>query len=641
MVQLLATVKAGLARPNRPVASLLFVGPTGVGKTEMAKALAEFLFGSVDRLTRFDMSEYADPVAVRRLVGGVFVKEGLLTAAIREQPFSVLLLDEVEKADHSAFDLLLQALGEGRLTDAGGRLADLRNAVIIMTSNLGAESFRSGRPGFVTGLPDSADAAEHFGTAVEKFLRPEMVNRLDRIVPFAPLGPEIIRRIADREWEKMLLRDGVRFRGMVVSTSDTLLKHLATIGFDAKYGARPLKRAMERELLAPLAKQMNRHAGDILLTAEIGVASGRPTVAVRPVQGVRAKSSHEAAGPAGRLALAAQDMRRWHQLLEKSSIVREIENDIYQLTTVEKRILWRQQQNKPLSANEAQTLARLGRLRELQGELLRHRAGVIELEDEAMIAFYSEEEAGLAQLSERRPVLNREWDDLLFRLYAANRQGADRVTLILNSEHREHLIDMVEAYQAAAEKYRLRCTCAAYMPLSSAEAMIALAKGQPIFPKVEGPITAWLKDMLFEKNGSAVRAVLRKQLLEAGPVDDHLPENAVGVGLMLTGPAADIRFSVEAGLHVFDPSGSNNRNPNVNVVVTGEALADHRPPVEMVRKGSIKADTPRRSYDRVKGTVNDSFLKEVFTNTWGDMKAILAPILDATVRHRLRQIVLE
>ncbi len=177
VTDLLATVKAGLTRPNRPIASLLFIGPTGVGKTEMAKAVAEFLFGSKDRLTRFDMSEYADPVAVRRLVGGAFGSEGLLTAKVREQPFSVVLLDEVEKADGSFFDLLLQALGEARLTDAGGRLADFRNTVVILTSNLGAESFRRGSTGFVSGNVGRAESQEHFARAVEQFLRPEMFNR--------------------------------------------------------------------------------------------------------------------------------------------------------------------------------------------------------------------------------------------------------------------------------------------------------------------------------------------------------------------------------------------------------------------------------------------------------------------------------
>src|SRR5262249_50783740 len=144
VVDLLATVKAGLTRPNRPIASLLFIGPTGVGKTEMAKALAEFLFGSRDRLTRFDMSEFADAVSVRRLVGGAFGSEGLLTAKVREQPFSVLLLDEVEKADGSFFDLLLQALGEARLTDAGGGVARLRQPVGILTPHLRSHGYPDG-----------------------------------------------------------------------------------------------------------------------------------------------------------------------------------------------------------------------------------------------------------------------------------------------------------------------------------------------------------------------------------------------------------------------------------------------------------------------------------------------------------------
>ena len=237
VTDLLATVKAGLTRPNRPIASLLFIGPTGVGKTEMAKALAEFLFGSKDRLTRFDMSEYADPVSVRRLVGGAFGSEGLLTAKVREQPFSVLLLDEVEKADGSFFDLLLQALGESRLTDAGGRLADFRNTVVVLTSNLGAESYRRVSAGFVGSAVGKAESQEHFARAVEQFLRPEMFNRLDRVVPFAPLDAEGIRTIADREWQKVLHRDGVRFRRLTQSADPALLDHLAAVGFDPRYGA--------------------------------------------------------------------------------------------------------------------------------------------------------------------------------------------------------------------------------------------------------------------------------------------------------------------------------------------------------------------------------------------------------------------
>src|SRR5204862_2960220 len=142
--------KARLARPRKPLASFLFIGPTGVGKTEMAKALAEFLFGDPARLVRFDLNEFSDAVSVQRLIGGLARQgsEGLLTARIREQPFSVVLLDEFEKADPAFYDLLLQILGDGRLTDAAGRVADFSNSVIVMTSNLGAEGFQRGPTGF-------------------------------------------------------------------------------------------------------------------------------------------------------------------------------------------------------------------------------------------------------------------------------------------------------------------------------------------------------------------------------------------------------------------------------------------------------------------------------------------------------------
>ncbi|HUR54960.1 MAG TPA: AAA family ATPase, partial [Gemmataceae bacterium] len=358
VVDLLATVKAGLTRPNRPIASLLFIGPTGVGKTEMAKALAEFLFGSKDRLTRFDMSEFADAVSVRRLVGGAFGSEGLLTAKVREQPFCVLLLDEVEKADASFFDLLLQALGEARLTDAGGRLADFRNAVVILTSNLGADTSRRGTTGFTNAAPAEGEAKEHFSRAVEQFLRPEMFNRLDRVVPFGALGPDVVRSITDREWNKVLARDGVRFRSLRVTADPKLLDHLAAVGYDPRYGARPLKRAMERELLAPLARQLNRHSGDTPLAAEVAMG----TVNVRPVQGPRSRDAERSANsPTGKLATESQRLRRYHQLVATSSVVRELTNEVYQLSREEQRIHRKQSLKKKLTADDQEVLVKLGR----------------------------------------------------------------------------------------------------------------------------------------------------------------------------------------------------------------------------------------------------------------------------------------
>jgi ATP-dependent Clp protease ATP-binding subunit ClpA len=270
IVDLLATVKAGLARPQRPIASLLFIGPTGVGKTEMAKTLAEFLYRDRQRMTRIDMSEYADAAAVDRLISGGQGGEGLLTSKVRQQPFGVVLLDEFEKAHPRFFDMLLQVLGEGRLTDSAGRLADFRNAVIIMTSNLGSESF--GRPtlGFDR-PPVSARAEEHFVREVQKFVRPELFNRIDRIVPFLPLDEATLRDIARRELDLLRQREGMRYRDVRVEFDDSVPAAMVGLGYDPRYGARPIKRAIDRHLLAPLATALNSYAVQTPLMAEVRV----------------------------------------------------------------------------------------------------------------------------------------------------------------------------------------------------------------------------------------------------------------------------------------------------------------------------------------------------------------------------------
>lgn len=251
IVETLSRVKARLTRPGRPIASLLFVGPTGVGKTEMAKALAEFLFSDRGRMTRFDMSEYSDPIAVRRLIGGLNGSEGLLTSRVREQPFSVLLLDECEKADASAFDLFLQILGEARLTDAAGRVADFTNTVIILTSNLGAQGFLRGSIGFTES--EREDAEHHFTEEARKYFRPELFNRIDDIIPFSTLDEDAVARIARKEFDSICRRDGFFNRSLSLDLSETVTAELIRRVKNSPYGARPLKREIEREILAPLA----------------------------------------------------------------------------------------------------------------------------------------------------------------------------------------------------------------------------------------------------------------------------------------------------------------------------------------------------------------------------------------------------
>ncbi|MFO0825100.1 MAG: AAA family ATPase [Gemmataceae bacterium] len=655
VVDLLATVKAGLTRPNRPIASLLFIGPTGVGKTEMAKALAEFLFGSRDRLTRFDMSEYSDPVSVRRLIGGVFGSEGLLTAKVREQPFSVLLLDEVEKADASFFDLLLQALGEARLTDAGGRLADFRNTVVILTSNLGAESYRKGSTGFVSSAPTSEEATSHFTRAVEQFLRPEMFNRLDRVVPFSPLAAEVIRRIADREWHKVLNRDGVRFRELKLTTAPALLDHLAAVGFDPRYGARPLKRAMERELLAPLAKQMNRHSGDTSLTVDIGIEARKPAVAVRPVQGARNRSSREPTGPAGKLAAAAQVLRRWHQLVGTSSTVRELENDVYQLSLEEQRIYKRQQLKKRITASDTETLAKLGRLREVADEVKQQRDTAITLENDTVIAFHDGFEP-TEELSKRLAEANRDWDRLLLRLYGLNAPASDTITIALFAEHRPHLVELATAYRIVAHDAGLVVQMVRYdLPndrtdtrLPDLTAMTAITATPSINPndaptrETQLPPTAWLRDRFFAIHSGTPKLLLTRTSIDPNRPDDFRTDDTLGLALTISGSGSHVRFCGEAGLHEINTAiDSEPCNPNVLAFVSSETIAAYRPPETVVRKGLLKDREPRREYDIGKGTMRDFALDRTWAALEGHLANWLEPVVTANMRQRLLQLIVE
>lgn len=251
LTNLIMVIKASLDDPERPLGSFLFMGPTGVGKTESALTLAEYLFGDRERVLRFDMSEYGYPGSAQRLVG-FGRSEGELTRKVREQPFCVLLLDEVEKADAEVFDILLQVLGEGRLTDGTGRTVRFGHAIIIMTSNLGAGEQR--RIGLSPASPRAM--AQHYREAAQAFFRPEFVNRMDFLVPFAPLGRAAIRGIAGRMLDRALAREGLGRRGLSVTYAPTVLDLLMTHGYAPKYGARPMKRAIEQHVLVPLSRHL-------------------------------------------------------------------------------------------------------------------------------------------------------------------------------------------------------------------------------------------------------------------------------------------------------------------------------------------------------------------------------------------------
>ena len=246
------TIKAKLTTPNKPLASFLFIGPTGVGKTQAAKVLSTYLMGDEKQLLRFDMNEYIDAGAVHRLIGDYDNPEGQLTGKVRYNPFGVLLLDEIEKAHPAVHDLLLQVLDDGRLTDSVGRTVYFNNLIIIMTSNVGAREVAS-QLGF--GSSTTSDAAI-FRKAVENKFRPEFVNRIDRIVIFKPLAYGHILNIARLQIKELLQRDGFVRRSTILNISKEALEWVAQRGFDERMGGRALKRQIERDLTSLSADQL-------------------------------------------------------------------------------------------------------------------------------------------------------------------------------------------------------------------------------------------------------------------------------------------------------------------------------------------------------------------------------------------------
>ena len=270
--------RAGLSDPNRPSGSFLFLGPTGVGKTELCKALAEFMFDTTDAMVRIDMSEFMEKHSVSRLIGAPpgyvgYEEGGYLTEAVRRRPYSVILLDEVEKAHPDVFNILLQVLDDGRLTDGQGRTVDFRNTVIVMTSNLGSNLIQE-QAGESAGGDSEADYMQMKASVlavVQGHFRPEFINRLDELVVFRPLDKKQIRAIA--RIQLTYLEKRLAERQLKLEVSDDALALLGNAGFDPVYGARPLKRAIQQQLENPLAKEIleGRYApGAVIRVAAAG-----------------------------------------------------------------------------------------------------------------------------------------------------------------------------------------------------------------------------------------------------------------------------------------------------------------------------------------------------------------------------------
>ena len=642
IVDLLATVKAGLTRPRRPIASLLFAGPTGVGKTEMAKSLARFFFGDENRMARFDMSEYADALAVTHLVGGATGNEGTLTARIREQPFSVVLFDEFEKAHHSFFDLLLQTLGDGRMTDGRGRVADFTNSIVVMTSNLGAAKFRRPRAGFDAAdqaLNDSDRAAQrHFTRAVRDFLRPEIFNRIDHIVPFLPLDRKTVEQIAARELKLVEQRDGLLRRGVALRTSPQALEILARRGYDAHYGARPLKRLIERELLLPLATELNRRPAKmegkrITLIAEVEAKAGHIAVGLS----AESKPAHEDLSLAARVDRLA-GLRRRIVRLGRSSAVIELQNTIWRLAEMERRIRKAarraklktkivQERYAVLNPGESKILALLPKYRQKMATLAELESKSANAEDEALLMFYRGESSGQTHVVQE---IETGLQDLLRQLLDLRFAHPNRVTMAIYSENNDALFELAQAYYKTAVGMQMQVRVSYYTANLPAE---LLDERGNVKKQEDGDEPKVIK-MLGRK-------VVREEANKPAEFLSHKPETCNGIVFRLDGKSAYAVWSGEQGHHIFVEGKTSNP---VFVHTSDVDTKDYLPPSFLERRGAIQAANVgpcRRTYKRAEMYVEDHLLQSQREWRGNLVPAVLAFFLDQQLQRAAERLIEE
>ena len=618
VIDMLAIVKAGLTRIGRPIASLLFIGPTGVGKTEMAKLLAEFLYQSRDRMIRIDMSEYADSLAIERLVGG-FGGEGLLTSQLREQPFSVILLDEFEKAHPAFFDLLLQVLGEGRLTDATGRVANFCNSVVIMTSNLGVDSFRPQAMGFAEG---GVDAEEHFTRHVRELLRPELFNRIDRIAPFAPLSKAAIEQIALRELDRIRDRDGIKFRGVTLDVSEPLISQLAQAGYDPRYGARPLQHEIERRLLAVVADKLNGYSGDtaVHVTAELsgqrvdgdslsetdirvserlGYVHVKATAKLdgvgRKLQAWRGDSQGEDSEPSIQESGRITDLRRQSQRLESCTSVLEMRNEIYRLEQSERR---RQKKKRRRDDDQKWTAehARLAKLSRADQLIVQLREAVNGLEEEALLTLYGDEEGDWERMAKERSVNEETLKDALLTMFLMNTAQQNSITVAVfggssRPGGRRRVLQLAKSYHRCLVKQLSSCQ---FFHLKPYRPELDLDVNKGVLPAKAPKVlpTFHLEHRLVEGETDKVKSV------DAYRVDPakfwgEFPNDAIGLALQMQGQTVYPLLAAEEGAHEFRTA---NRRESCIVETTSEPIHKYEPPYRIERVFGVESQFLRRRY---------------------------------------------
>lgn len=472
VVDMIAAVKSNMTPNGKPIASFLFIGPTGVGKTEMAKSIAEFMFSDPQKMIRFDMSEYTNLPSIERLIGGQSGSEGLLTSRVRQSPFSVLLLDEFEKAHASFFDLLLQVLGEGRLTDSRGRVTDFSTSIIIMTSNLGAASLKTASFGFNLEGNMATRTKDHFSREVQKFVRPELYNRIDRVVPFDPLSKETIRKVTRREIEKLRRREGLAFRPVNLSISDESINFVAEQGYDSRYGARPIQRFIQDQVVVGLSDKLNKY--DLITPVEASVDAKDSKLelsakAIQPNQDGSSDSSQALSNvPVAKSIIDIRSNRRRAQTLFHCPMANRVRNEHFRLKQQFKKFE-RKQLNAIQKAKTEEKRALLQKkLWELSEELAKYdevmdsvadvMESAMDQESEALTSYYRDRSGDAEQLARMTFESRRRTNEALFNLFVFGSNDSKKTTLVLFGRQMEHVLSLLDAYQRVATDRKFKST---------------------------------------------------------------------------------------------------------------------------------------------------------------------------------------
>ncbi|MCG8650690.1 MAG: AAA family ATPase, partial [Pirellulales bacterium] len=605
-------------RGDRPLASLMLIGPTGVGKTETAKALARLIYSDASRLVRIDMSELSSPAAAGRLIGDAVHPDGVLTSAVRAQPFSLVLLDEFEKAHPSVFDLLLQVLGEGRLTDGQGRLADFRNSIVLMTSNLGVESFRA----VPLGLAETQQQERyqsHFERHVREFLRPEMFNRIDRILTYNPLDEATVRRIARLRLEEIRQRDGWKGAGDRLDVADEALGLLASDGYQLQYGARPLSRELERRLVTPLSEAICDSGRLSRLTAIVERVQTHPEAPPRIA--VQAKSLQKKTPSSEtsveQLIEQMTHLRRRSQALERCESVRRLRN---QYTIVSRKIksLIRKSTDKsqrdkirfgPLGAHRLQMRQRLQQVTRLGQQVCDAEASVLH-------RYYQNQPINNDRINDQLLQLREQMWNLLCLLRDQTAIDNQRITLAVSGANLAVSKLLLEAYQQIAAVRHWNFEVHALLRRSTAPAASSRQTDDPLI-EAEG----WSERAAFRIATERDRQEQQRQepadeqrvqsrlaayrLLQADAIT-RWPAGTLALMITFRGKAASLAMESEQGVHTFHrPQQSKSESASVLVSAHRGMPIEYVAPDWLLQRQFQLAGHPRRWYDIAGGLVQD------------------------------------